>query len=65
MEEYDKRTDPHNRNYFWLTGSFMNFEENATDTDLYALEKNYVSIVPVKVDMTCYDAFEELKSWKF
>ena len=43
----------------------MNFEENATDTDLYALEKNYVSIVPVKVDMTCYDTLEELKSWKF
>lgn len=65
IEEFEKRTDPHNRNYFWLTGSFMNFEEDAKDTDLYALNKNYVSIVPVKVDMTCYEALDELNSWKF
>lgn len=65
MEEYDKRTDPYAREYFWLTGSFMNFEEEARDTDLHALGKNYVSIVPVKVDMTAYDALDEMKSWKF
>lgn len=65
IEEFDKRTDPHNRHYFWLTGSFMNFEEEAKDTDLHVLGKNYVSIVPVKVDMTCYEALDELKSWKF
>ncbi len=64
-EEFDKRTDPHNRSYFWLTGSFSNYEEQARDTDLYALEKNYVSIVPVKVDMTCYDTLGVMKNWKF
>lgn len=65
VEEFDKRIDPHNRQYYWLSGSFQNFEEVANDTDLHALEKNYVSIVPVKVDMTCYDALDELRSWKF
>lgn len=65
VEEFEKRTDPHNRHYFWLTGSFLNFEKEAKDTDLHVLEKNYVSIVPVKVDMTCYEAMDELKSWKF
>lgn len=65
VEEFDKRTDPHNRNYFWLAGSFQNFEEEAKDTDINALEKNYVSIVPVKVDMTCYESMDELKTWKF
>lgn len=65
VEEFDKRTDPHNRNYYWLSGSFMNFEDDARDTDVFALEKNYVSIVPVKVDMTCYDTLDGLKSWKF
>ena len=65
MEEFEQRTDPHNRNYFWLTGTFMNFEEQSNDTDLHALDQQYVSIVPVKVDMTCYDALDEIKSWKF
>jgi 5'-nucleotidase len=65
IEEFDQRIDPHNRNYYWLSGLFQNYEEDAKDTDLYALGKNYVSIVPVKVDMTCYDSLEELKSWQF
>ena len=65
IEEFDKRNDPQNRPYFWLTGSFQNFEEDAKDTDLYALERHMVSIVPVKVDMTCYDTLEEIKNWKF
>jgi 5'-nucleotidase len=65
IEEFEKRIDPQHRPYFWLTGSFQNFEEEAKDTDLSALDKNYVSIVPVKVDMTCYDTLRELKNWKF
>jgi 5'-nucleotidase len=65
IEEFEKRIDPQQRPYFWLTGSFQNFEEDAKDTDLYALEKNFVSIVPVKVDMTCYETLQDLKNWKF
>ena len=65
IEEFNKRTDPQNRDYFWLTGSFMNFEEDAQDTDIHALEMNYVSIVPVKVDMTSYEDIEILKNWRF
>ncbi|HPT31227.1 MAG TPA: 5'/3'-nucleotidase SurE [Prolixibacteraceae bacterium] len=64
-EEFDKRTDPHQRPYFWLSGTFHNSEENARDTDLYALEKSYVSVVPVKVDMTCYETLSSLKTWNF
>ncbi|HNX78319.1 MAG TPA: 5'/3'-nucleotidase SurE [Prolixibacteraceae bacterium] len=64
-EEFDKRTDPHQRPYFWLSGTFHNYEENARDTDLYALEKSYVSVVPVKVDMTCYETLSSLKTWNF
>jgi 5'-nucleotidase len=65
VEEFDKRTDPHNRDYFWLTGYFKNFETNHEETDMQALENHYVSIVPVTVDMTCYKTLEILKGWKF
>ncbi len=65
VEEFDKRIDPHNRSYYWLSGSFINFEEEAKDTDIYALEKNYVSVVPVKVDMTCYETLDSIKTWNF
>jgi 5'-nucleotidase len=57
-EEFDKRVDPMGRNYFWLTGNFYNTEPDATDTDEWALEHQFVSIVPQKTDLTCYDTLK-------
>jgi len=65
MEEFEKRTDPHGHEYFWLSGYFHNFEENSEDTDIWALDENYVSVVPVNLDMTCYNTLELLKTWNF
>lgn len=62
-EEFDKRVDPMGRNYFWLTGNFYNTEPEATDTDEWALEHQYVSIVPQKIDLTCYDTLKSLQEW--
>jgi 5'-nucleotidase len=62
-EEFDKRIDPMGRNYFWLTGNFYNTEPEATDTDEWALEHQYVSIVPQKTDLTCYDTLKSLSEW--
>ncbi len=65
VEEFEKRTDPHGRDYHWLSGYFKNFEEESTETDIYALENNFVSVVPVTIDMTCYKTLDQLKAWKF
>ncbi|MBN2819084.1 MAG: 5'/3'-nucleotidase SurE [Bacteroidales bacterium] len=65
VEEFEKRVDPHGREYHWLSGYFRNFEEDAEDTDLFALKNNFASVVPVSVDMTCYKTVEELKTWNF
>ncbi|MDP4207045.1 MAG: 5'/3'-nucleotidase SurE, partial [Bacteroidota bacterium] len=65
VEEFDKRTDPSQRDYYWLTGHFKNFEPTAMDTDAYAIENGYVAIVPVTIDMTAYHVMENLQSWNF
>ncbi len=65
VEEFDKRQDPHNREYYWLAGYFKNFEEDVEGTDEHALKNNYVSVVPVNVDMTCQDTLQKMKNWKF
>lgn len=65
VEEFEKRTDPHGRDYHWMSGYFKNFEEDAEESDLFALNDGYVSVVPVTVDMTCYKTLEKLQSWKF
>ncbi len=52
-EDFDERTDPQGRKYYWLTGKFINFDKSK-DTDVWALENNFVSVVPVQFDLTNY-----------
>ncbi len=54
IEEFVEATDPQGRKYYWLTGKFENQEADATDTDVWALENNYISIVPSIHDLTDY-----------
>jgi 5'-nucleotidase len=59
-EKFDERKDPHGRRYYWLTGEFKNFDK-AKDTDVWALEHNYVSVVPVQFDLTNYELKTKLE----
>ncbi len=51
QEEFDTRLDPYDRPYHWLVGAFVNLDPG-TDTDEYALARQYVSIVPCLFDLT-------------
>src|SRR5580693_1787934 len=63
-EDFVERNDPNNKKYYWLTGKFVNFDKGR-DTDVWALEHNYVSVVPVQFDMTNYVLKSKLeKTWK-
>jgi len=63
-EEFDERFDPYKRPYYWLTGVFQ-VNDNGEETDCWALEHNYVSVVPVQFDMTAHHAIPLLNSWQF
>jgi 5'-nucleotidase len=63
-EDFLERKDPAGRKYYWLTGEFVNFDKGK-DTDVWALEHNYVSVVPVQFDLTNYVLKTKLeKTWK-
>ena len=62
-EEFDKRTNPQGRDYYWLTGKFVNVDEGE-DSDEHALAKGYVSVVPVQFDLTAHHFLKELNTWK-
>ncbi len=53
-EDFDERKDPSGKKYYWLTGAFVNFDKGK-DTDVWALNNNYVSVVPVQFDLTNYE----------
>ncbi len=60
-EEFFRHEDPRGREYFWLTGDFVNTEPDADDTDEWALRNGWVSVVPVQTDLTDYRRLEQLQ----
>jgi 5'-nucleotidase len=63
-ENFVEREDPGGRKYFWLTGKFVN-DDKGTDTDEWALQNAYVSVVPTQFDLTDHHNISYLNSWSF
>ena len=64
QEKFDKRQTPQGRDYYWLTGEFVNHDKG-NDTDEWALENGYISIVPVHFDLTAHNAMQQLNTWNW
>ncbi len=62
VEEFDKRKNPMGRDYYWLTGNFIN-EDKGEDTDEWALSQGYISIVPTQFDLTAHHSIQQLNTW--
>ena len=62
-EDFDERMNPMGKTYYWLTGKFYNHDEGK-DTDIWALENGYISVVPVKFDVTAHDHIQQLNFLK-
>lgn len=63
-EDFDERQDPYKRNYYWLTGVFQ-LNDKGEDSDVWALNNHYASVVPVQFDMTAHHAINTLNQWNF
>lgn len=55
---------PRGYDYWWMVGSYRNDEPDAEDTDKWALSHGYVAITPTQIDVTAYQAIEQIKSWQ-
>ena len=64
MEKFDKRTSPFGKDYYWLSGEFVN-QDKGEDTDEWALKNGYISIVPVQFDLTAHHATQQLNTWNW
>jgi 5'-nucleotidase len=63
-EDFVQRKDPHGKEYYWMTGKFLNLDKGE-DTDEWALAHNYVSVVPVQFDLTAHHSMQRLNTWQF
>lgn len=61
-EQFDKRVSPNGKEYYWLTGEFELLDKGE-DTDVHALNMNYISVVPTQFDLTAHHAIPQLNNW--
>jgi len=52
--------DPHGQKHYWIGGGNP-YWEHGEDTDIQAVQDQFVSITPIHLDLTNYDALQYLK----
>ncbi len=63
-DRLDERIDPRGRTYYWIGGDApTGIPESGTD--IGALEKGFVSITPLQLDLTSYPALHQINSWQW
>ena len=60
-EFHEKRHDPWNRTYYWITGELRRDFEQEPDSDLRALQDGYISVTPLQYDLTNYESMAALR----
>lgn len=64
VNEWESHEHPRGGKWWWLTGEFV-VEEQCLDADRVALDNNYVTITPTKIDFTDYALLESMRDWEF
>ncbi|MBV12249.1 5'/3'-nucleotidase SurE [Rubinisphaera sp.] len=61
-ETMEKRIDPRGKPYYWSGTDPLHNHEFEAETDIRALSENFVTITPLKFDLTDYDRLPENRS---
>ena len=61
-KEFECRENPRGGKYYWLVGHPICMDEGK-DTDQWALDNGFVSVVPTTFDLTAHAAMQELETW--
>jgi 5'-nucleotidase len=57
-----RNTDPRGKDYFWIGGGEPGWSKDE-NSDFAAVSSGYISITPLRIDMTDYKDIFELKKW--
>ena len=55
--------DPRGRSYYWIGAGELGFQD-LEGTDFHAVNKGYVSVTPLHLDLTNYAAMDRLRQWQ-
>ncbi len=63
-EKFDRRVNPRGRTYFWTSPDFL-CPSPHPGTDVEALAESYITITPLKFDLTDHERLGEMQEWKW
>ncbi|MCP5160218.1 MAG: 5'/3'-nucleotidase SurE [Hahellaceae bacterium] len=55
-------TDPRGKTRYWIAAAGEG-DDAGPGTDFYAVSQGFVSVTPIHVDMTKYEAFSDMQNW--
>jgi len=58
-----ERIDPRGKKYYWIAGDIENWEEQP-DADYAAVMQGFISVTPLKLDLTDYPSLDKIKNWE-
>ncbi|MFO0851160.1 MAG: 5'/3'-nucleotidase SurE [Gemmataceae bacterium] len=61
-EQFDRRVNPRGRTYFW-TGPSFHCPDPHPDTDVSALCEQYITVTPLKFDLTDHQRLAAMREW--
>jgi 5'-nucleotidase len=61
-EKFDRRTNPRGRTYFWTSPDF-HCPEPHPGTDVEALAEGYITVTPLRFDLTDHRRLEAMQGW--
>ncbi|MBM7623440.1 5'/3'-nucleotidase SurE [Sporohalobacter salinus] len=59
VNTFDERIDPRGEVYYWMGGDIME-EDNDGETDVVAINKQRISITPIRLNLTDFEVMKEL-----
>jgi 5'-nucleotidase len=62
-DELVERIDPMGRPYYWIGGEVPTGDVHEVGTDVWAVANGYVSVTPIRLDMTVRTFMSELDTW--
>ncbi len=60
VDEFERRTDPHGIDYYWITGEYYRDDPEDDATDMYWLDHGWVTVTPCKIDQTAHEAMAQI-----
>jgi len=60
----ERKTDPRGKHYYWIGCGELGFED-IPGTDFHAVNRRYVSVTPLHLDLTNYGSFSLMSKWGF